>query len=91
MLCYIIFIICCCCWYCLGLETETVRHVLQDKDAGNLTDRLELRKRLNCKSFKWFLDNVYPEKFVPDENVQAYGMVSLCSLWPVCDYTNLDV
>ena len=48
----------------------------QNKDAGNLTDRIELRKRLNCKSFKWFLDNVYPEKFVVDEDVHAYGMVS---------------
>jgi len=49
----------------------------QNKDAGNITDRLELRKRLNCKSFKWFLENVYPEKFVIDEDVFAYGMVSL--------------
>ena len=51
---------------------------VQNKDAGNLTERFELRERLNCKSFKWFLENVYPEKFIPDENVQAYGMVSCC-------------
>ena len=50
--------------------------LLQDKDAGDLTERIELRKRLKCKSFKWFLDNVYPEKFIPDENVVGYGMVS---------------
>ena len=51
--------------------------LLQDADAGDVSERIELRKKLNCKSFKWYLDNIYPEKFIPDENVIAYGMVSL--------------
>ena len=29
---------------------------------GNITSRVELRNRLKCKSFRWYLDNVYPEK-----------------------------
>lgn len=39
----------------------------------DLNDRKQLRQRLNCKSFKWYLDNVVPEMFIPDENVLGYG------------------
>uniref|UniRef100_A0A915D3I2 Polypeptide N-acetylgalactosaminyltransferase n=1 Tax=Ditylenchus dipsaci TaxID=166011 RepID=A0A915D3I2_9BILA len=49
------------------------RNDLRHKDVGNLTARHELRKQLNCKSFKWYLDNVIPDKFIPDENVLGYG------------------
>jgi hypothetical protein len=52
----------------MGLKDDTV-------NVGDLSDRKELRKRLNCQSFKWYLDNVIPEKFIPDENVKAYGLV----------------
>jgi polypeptide N-acetylgalactosaminyltransferase len=33
-------------------------------NAGNLTERVELRRRLKCHSFQWYLDNVYPDSFI---------------------------
>ena len=36
-------------------------------DLGDLTYMHDLRKRLNCKPFKWFLDNVFPEMFIPTD------------------------
>lgn len=46
-------------------------------DYGDVTGRKELRKKLGCKSFEWYLDNIYPELFIPGEAV-ANGEVSRC-------------
>lgn len=53
-------------------------HLLDKKvtDIGNLTEQIELRKKLKCKSFKWYLDNVYPDMKAP--LVKAEGLVRGC-------------
>ena len=46
-------------------------------DVGDLTERLELKKRLNCKPFSWLLEHIWPELFAYSQDVIAWGSVSL--------------
>ena len=43
---------------------------------GDLTERLELKKRLQCKPFSWLLEHIWPELFVYNQDVIAWGSVS---------------
>jgi polypeptide N-acetylgalactosaminyltransferase len=45
-------------------------------DIGDVTHRKILREKLKCKSFDWYMKNIYPEKFIPNRNVKDYGRIA---------------
>uniref|UniRef100_A0AAQ5XCB2 Polypeptide N-acetylgalactosaminyltransferase n=1 Tax=Amphiprion ocellaris TaxID=80972 RepID=A0AAQ5XCB2_AMPOC len=45
----------------------SARPSAQGKAFGSITDRLTLRRKLNCKPFRWYMENVYPELRVPEQ------------------------
>ncbi|CAF3866447.1 unnamed protein product [Adineta steineri] len=44
---------------------------------GDVSARKLLRKKLQCKSFKWYLTEVYPELYVPDDAIALGDIESL--------------
>ena len=39
----------------------------KDRNYGNITERLEIKKKIGCKPFHWFIDNIFPNFPIPDE------------------------
>lgn len=51
-------------------------------DIGDISERKALRKKLQCKTFRWYLVSVYPEMRMYSDTV-AYGVVRIIFTFPI--------
>ncbi|KAK7865034.1 hypothetical protein R5R35_000050 [Gryllus longicercus] len=49
-------------------------------DVGSLDNQLKIKEQLNCKPFQWYLENVFPELKLPNEENSAFGQLKQGSL-----------
>lgn len=66
------------------------RPELEHGEWGDVTDRKLLREKLQCKTFRWYLDNIYPQKFILDADVLAYGRLRNNATKPDICFDNLQ-
>uniref|UniRef100_A0A8C6Q8K8 Polypeptide N-acetylgalactosaminyltransferase n=1 Tax=Nothobranchius furzeri TaxID=105023 RepID=A0A8C6Q8K8_NOTFU len=56
-------------------RNQQAAQIAKDVTFGDISKRTDLRERLQCKNFSWYLNNVYPEVFMPDLNPVHFGSV----------------
>ena len=64
---------------------------LKDKKVSDVSDRLALKKELDCKNFSWYLKNVIPHKYIMDEDAKQWGRFRNEKYPNICiDHLGLD-
>lgn len=61
--------------YIYGFACPTSTYVASQNLFGDLTERRQLREKLKCGNFSWYLNNIYPEAYVPDIKPVMQGQV----------------
>ncbi|XP_004939447.2 polypeptide N-acetylgalactosaminyltransferase 15 isoform X2 [Gallus gallus] len=54
-------------------KNDTVAFLISKAEKPDCSERLQLQKRLGCRSFQWFITNVYPELSRPEDAPRLSG------------------
>ncbi|TMS16204.1 Polypeptide N-acetylgalactosaminyltransferase 6 [Larimichthys crocea] len=56
-------------------RSSNADRMAREHNYGDISERLNLRERLHCKNFSWYLNTVYPEAFIPDLTPLKFGAI----------------
>ena len=56
-------------------QVHTNPYYLSLSECGDVAKRKEIKEKLQCKNFAWYLSNVYPELMVPANGDFAFGQI----------------
>ncbi|XP_033854872.1 polypeptide N-acetylgalactosaminyltransferase 15-like isoform X1 [Acipenser ruthenus] len=48
-------------------KRDMAAYLIGKAEAPNCTERVQLSRRLGCKNFHWFLSNIHPELYIPED------------------------
>ncbi|KAH7645703.1 polypeptide n-acetylgalactosaminyltransferase 13 [Dermatophagoides farinae] len=66
-------------FYKVNPTAKQILHHDRNDILKDIEKRIDLRRKLNCHSFEWFLENVWPENFFPNTNTTFGHIQSLYS------------
>ncbi|XP_070970757.1 polypeptide N-acetylgalactosaminyltransferase 15-like [Oncorhynchus clarkii lewisi] len=54
-------------------KRDTLAHFIRQSESPNITELVRLKKILGCRNFHWFLTNVYPDLYIPQDRPSLSG------------------
>uniref|UniRef100_A0A665W503 Polypeptide N-acetylgalactosaminyltransferase n=1 Tax=Echeneis naucrates TaxID=173247 RepID=A0A665W503_ECHNA len=65
---------------------DTLAHFIRQSESPNVTERLQLKRSLGCRNFHWYLTEVYPHIYIPQDRPALSGELYNVGTGSCADY-----